>query len=111
MWGSWATWTACSKTCGYGIRERKHVCDNPKPAYNGASCVGIGYKKRRCHAYYPCPINGNWTSWGAWTPCTKTCGLSYRKRSRSCTNPPPQYNGSGCGGKNDQVERCKTPCK
>ncbi|KAJ7352814.1 hypothetical protein OS493_033624 [Desmophyllum pertusum] len=111
MWGSWTTWTACSKTCGYGIRERKRVCDNPKPAYNGASCVGIGYQKRRCHAYYPCPINGNWTSWGAWTRCTKTCGLSYRKRSRSCTNPPPQYNGSGCDGKNDQVERCKTPCK
>lgn len=51
-------------------------------------------------------VNGNWTNWGAWTPCTKTCGLSYRKRSRSCTNPPPRYGGSGCNGKNDQVERC-----
>ena len=55
MWGSWTSWTACSVTCGYGSRERKRVCDNPKPAYNGKSCVGIGYQKRRCHAYYPCP--------------------------------------------------------
>ncbi|XP_022785409.1 A disintegrin and metalloproteinase with thrombospondin motifs adt-1-like [Stylophora pistillata] len=110
-WGSWAPWSACSATCGYGNRQRKRVCDNPKPAYNGKSCVGVGYQKARCHAYYPCPVDGNWTSWGAWTSCTKTCGLSYRKRSRSCANPPPQYGGSGCVGLNDQVERCKDkPC-
>lgn len=54
-WGSWAPWSACSATCGYGSRERKRVCDNPKPAYNGKSCVGIGHQKSRCHAYYPCP--------------------------------------------------------
>lgn len=57
-------------------------------------------------------VDGNWTSWGAWTSCTKTCGQSYRKRSRSCANPPPQYGGSGCVGLNDQVEHCKDkPCK
>ncbi|XP_027059146.1 coadhesin-like isoform X4 [Pocillopora damicornis] len=106
-WGSWAPWSACSATCGYGSRERKRVCDNPKPAYNGKSCIGIGHQKSRCHAYYPCPVDGNWTSWGAWTSCTKTCGLGYRKRSRSCANPPPQYGGSGCVGLNDQVEHCK----
>lgn len=54
-WGSWAPWSACSATCGYGSRERKRVCDNPKPAYNGKSCIGIGHQKSRCHAYYPCP--------------------------------------------------------
>ncbi|XP_044178030.1 A disintegrin and metalloproteinase with thrombospondin motifs adt-1-like isoform X2 [Acropora millepora] len=106
MWGSWTTWSACSQTCGYGVRERNRYCDNPKPAYNGTTCVGDGYQKIRCHAYYPCPINGNWTNWGPWTPCTKTCGSSYRKRSRSCANPPPQFGGNGCNGKNDQVERC-----
>ena len=52
-------------------------------------------------------VDGNWTGWGAWTSCTKTCGLGYRKRSRSCANPPPQYGGSGCVGLNDQVEHCK----
>ena len=57
MWGTWTAWTTCSATCGYGTRERKRLCNNPKPAYNGASCVGIGYQKRRCHAYYPCPGN------------------------------------------------------
>lgn len=57
-------------------------------------------------------VDGNWTSWGAWSQCTKTCGLSYRKRSRSCTDPAPQYGGGGCDGQNDQVERCTgKPCK
>lgn len=55
MWGSWTTWSACSQTCGYGVRERNRYCDNPKPAYNGTTCVGNGYQKIRCHAYYPCP--------------------------------------------------------
>ena len=36
----------------------------------------------------------------------QTCRLSYKKRSRSCTEPSPQYGGSGCDGTNEQVERC-----
>ena len=55
MWGSWNSWSPCSTTCGYGTRERKRLCDNPKPAYDGKNCLGVGYQKRRCHAYYPCP--------------------------------------------------------
>ncbi|XP_074625866.1 coadhesin-like [Acropora palmata] len=62
MWGSWTTWSACSQTCGYGVRERNRYCDNPKPAYNGTTCVGDGYQKIRCHAYYPCPIDWMWSS-------------------------------------------------
>ena len=55
MWGSWNSWSPCSTTCGYGTRERRRLCDNPKPAYDGKNCLGVGYQKRRCHAYYPCP--------------------------------------------------------
>ena len=36
----------------------------------------------------------------------QTCGLSYKKRSRSCTELSPQYGGSGCNGTNEQVEHC-----
>ena len=54
MWGSWTSWTTCSKTCGNGTRERKRFCDNPKPAYNGTYCPGVGYQKENCSASHPC---------------------------------------------------------
>ncbi|KAJ7376073.1 hypothetical protein OS493_037078 [Desmophyllum pertusum] len=29
--------------------------------------------------------------WGAWSQCSKTCGLGTQARNRSCINPPPVY--------------------
>ena len=55
MWGSWTSWTACSKSCGHGSRERKRFCDNPRPAFNGTYCIGVGNQKEPCNASHPCP--------------------------------------------------------
>ena len=55
MWGSWTSWTACSRTCGYGTRQRMRFCDNPKPAFNGTYCIGVGNQTEKCNASHPCP--------------------------------------------------------
>ena len=42
-------------------------------------------------------VNGNYTSWGEWGDCSKTCeDDAIRMRTRNCTDPEPQYGGDDC---------------
>ena len=50
-------------------------------------------------------ILDNFEEWSMWTPCTGTCGVGTRKRSRECQA------GFECLGQCDQVEKCTTPCR
>ena len=34
-------------------------------------------------------VDGNWTEWSNWAPCSESCGEATRTRKRYCTNPPP----------------------
>lgn len=47
-WGQWAQWSMCSKTCGDGAQVRSRVCDDPKPAAGGATCVGAATQDKYC---------------------------------------------------------------
>ena len=53
-------------------------------------------------------VNGQWSKWGAFTKCTKTCGGGIRKRTRRCNNPPPKNGGRTCPGAAVQQQRCNT---
>ncbi|KAG8454894.1 hypothetical protein GDO86_001210, partial [Hymenochirus boettgeri] len=59
------------------------------------------------HVRFLCPPEGIWSSWGAWTPCTRTCGGGRRIRRRLCISKKipcvgPIYQHTKCG---------KIPCK
>ena len=42
-------------------------------------------------------VNGNYTEWGEWGSCSKTCeDDAVRVKERNCTNPAPQYGGDNC---------------
>ena len=41
-------------------------------------------------------VDGGYTTWGAWTTCTTTCGVGTHMRFRSCTQPSPQNLGKSC---------------
>ena len=52
-------------------------------------------------------VDGGWGTWGAWTDCTKTCGVAEKTRTRLCDNPTEAYGGEPCYGSNQDKNTCK----
>ncbi|XP_056001739.1 coadhesin-like [Ostrea edulis] len=113
LFGSFTKWTPCNITCGGGIttRQQDRSCTNPSPAHGGKQCSGseINMERRACNSK-PCPVNGKWTDFGAftnWTSCNVTCGggTTTRKQVRTCTNPTPAHGGTQCSGPSVKVEK------
>lgn len=105
-WGQWSDWSDCSRTCAGGFSDRTRACKGP--FYGGRDCDGDNTETKTCNES-PCPINGKWNDWGAWTTCSKPCGTGERSRERTCDGP---YNGGDdCDGNPTQYEDCNTtPC-
>ncbi|VDI64388.1 Hypothetical predicted protein [Mytilus galloprovincialis] len=66
-----------------------------------------------------CSVNGGWSGWSTkitWrNDCSTTCGQGIETgyKTRTCTNPAPQYGGSSCSGSSTQTQHrsCKvTEC-
>ena len=55
-------------------------------------------------------VDGGLSEWSAWGTCSKDCGTGIRTRTKTCTNPSPQYGGNDCTGLGDahQQEDCNT---
>ena len=47
-WGAWKSWSACSVTCGEGLRTRIRECNNPAPKYGGRNCEGTNTQQETC---------------------------------------------------------------
>ena len=41
-------------------------------------------------------VDGNWGEWEPSTECSKSCGGGTQERTRSCSDPSPEYGGSNC---------------
>ncbi|XP_041349173.1 SCO-spondin-like [Gigantopelta aegis] len=105
---TWKAVGSCSRRCGGGQQR-----------YTSLSSCGCrtSTKTLSCNTN-PCPVNGGWSAYGAWTvrtPCPNTCGVGtgVEIRRRTCTNPAPRYNGRSCVGSSSET-RTKTcslsPC-
>ncbi|CAH1782946.1 unnamed protein product [Owenia fusiformis] len=49
-WGSWSSYTHCSKPCG-GQQTRTRNCDNPVPQNGGRFCKGNNQNQRACNTH------------------------------------------------------------
>ncbi|KAG1933061.1 properdin-like [Pimephales promelas] len=104
-WTLWSSWGECSVSCTEGVRQRRRSCsgngDCSDPKNLGTvqtePCV-----KKNC-----CPVEGGWSEWGKWQPCSVTCEKGLKSRQRTCSNPSPQCGGS-CSGEEKEIVSCDT---
>ena len=106
-WTEFGAWSTCSATCGGGSQSRQRTCTNPAPQNGGLDCQGEAEEVRSCNTH-PCPVDGGWTEFGAWSTCSATCGGGSQSRQRTCTNPAPQNGGLDCQGEAEEVRSCNT---
>ncbi|XP_052219052.1 thrombospondin-1-like [Dreissena polymorpha] len=104
-WTKWSQWSGCSVTCGYGVQKRQKTW---QPRVTGSG-VEEPFKYEdiiECITNVPCPRDGVWGYWGAWSECTKMCDGGTTKRMRECNSPSPENGGKDCEGK----EFAETTC-
>lgn len=51
-------------------------------------------------------MDGEWSQWFAWQPCSVTCDTGNRSRVRTCTEPAPKWGGHNCIGMNMSIDAC-----
>ncbi|XP_066483571.1 SCO-spondin-like [Tiliqua scincoides] len=61
----------------------------------------------QCHVDPSCHLNGGWSTWRPWSPCSQSCGEGIQLRFRQCDNPAPQNGGRGCQGISQQQKPCQ----
>ncbi|ETE66794.1 Thrombospondin-2, partial [Ophiophagus hannah] len=89
-WGPWSPWSACTVSCGGGIRERSRLCNSPEPQYGGKACAGDVLQRDMCNKQ-DCPIDGCLSN-----PCFPGAECnSYPDGSWSCGACPAGYLGNG----------------
>jgi hypothetical protein len=101
---SWGSWAGCSTTCGSGVQQRARSVVSA--ALHGGAVCGAVSELRPCENLPGCPVHCEVSGWNSWTPCTKTCGVGTRSRSRSVTVHQANA-GRGCPALED-VEACGT---
>ncbi|CAF1259554.1 unnamed protein product [Rotaria magnacalcarata] len=99
-WASWSSWFTCEQVTGEKCQCRTRTCTQPTPQFGGRLCQGSNVEITRCE------VHGGFSSWSEWSLCSKTCGKSYRSRTRTCTNPEPKNNGRLCIGAEREEELC-----
>ncbi|NWI39330.1 ATS7 metalloproteinase, partial [Picathartes gymnocephalus] len=73
------------------------ACGDSKWCFNG-ECVPVGFR--------PQPIDGGWSSWSSWAPCSRSCGAGVQSAERHCSHPTPKYGGRYCLGERKRFRIC-----
>ncbi|KAI8501985.1 metalloendopeptidase [Branchiostoma belcheri] len=80
------------------------------PAAEGTSCGPNKWcRMGQCVDYGkdgPPAVDGGWSVFSEWAPCSRTCGGGITYKERDCNNPRPQYGGTYCVGESKIYRMC-----
>ncbi|XP_066289406.1 A disintegrin and metalloproteinase with thrombospondin motifs 16-like isoform X2 [Branchiostoma lanceolatum] len=80
------------------------------PAAEGTSCGPNKWcRMGQCVDYGadgPPAVDGGWSPFSEWAPCSRTCGGGITYKERDCNNPRPQYGGAYCVGESKIYRMC-----
>ena len=109
----WGRWSACSQTCGWGMRKRTR-----KLAKGSSGCPAKLKldQTEMCADQGCCPTDCLSSKFSAWTQCSKTCEGGIQSRTRQRKTP------ATCGGDESKCEpltmtqecnpaRCPVDCR
>ncbi|XP_034968549.2 A disintegrin and metalloproteinase with thrombospondin motifs 13 isoform X2 [Zootoca vivipara] len=86
------------------------------PLLDGTECgINKWCSKGRCRSLEElipiAAVHGEWSTWTAFTACSRSCGGGVVARRRQCNNPRPAFGGHQCEGEDLQAEMCnEQPC-
>lgn len=111
IYGDWAVWSVCSRSCGGG--QRSHSRDVVQyPTRGGRPCDNAdlmeigGCGSASCTPWSPADCQ--WSVWSQWSTCSATCGQGRRFRSRNVA-AMATHNGRPCTGLYEEYNDCKLP--
>ncbi|XP_067938764.1 ectin-like [Watersipora subatra] len=109
-WSPWSRWATCNVYCGGGTQSRARHCrfdgQGPPGDYGCTEKISPDIQRRACNTQC-CPVDGHWSSWSSWSYVSGSQVSNYylRKRTRTCTNPPPSCGGRYCYGDSQQIKK------
>ena len=101
---AWASWAACTQTCGGGVSSRTRVISQTMFG-SGTPCPSTT-DTASCNTLY-CPVDcavGSWQEWGA---CTVSCGTGSSSRSRFIAEAA-SFGGMACPASLTEALGCAT---
>ncbi|KAM5221552.1 properdin [Ctenodactylus gundi] len=111
-WGPWGPVSPCPVTCGLGQTLERRTCSHPVPQHGGPFCAGDSTRTHICNTAVPCPVDGEWETWGDWSTCTRphvsdiTCKEIPGQQTRTRTCKGRKFNGQRCVGKHLDIRHC-----
>lgn len=86
-WGSWTSWSVCSKTCGNGLKKRTRTCSKSAAQNGGLACSGSSQQTARCNTQR-CPVcldkNNFCSGWAKRGQCRSNPAYMLANCKRSC---------------------------
>ncbi|KRX48625.1 Spondin-1 [Trichinella murrelli] len=102
---TWSEWTACSVTCGIGIRKRHKSITLKENEQNTIREEEV----QECFHSFCALLNETCilSEWSSWTACSAPCGAGQRTRKRKLIAPVLSKSDTSCGI-TTETEQCNT---
>jgi hypothetical protein len=100
---AFSAWTTCTKSCGTGSQTRTRSIITHAD-HGGYVCPYLA-ETRNCNAN-ACAIDGTWSSYTAYSTCSKSCDTGTQSRTRTCDGKT--FGGKACVGSTTETRNCNT---